>query len=544
MNKSVFLIVLLLLLMLSEQAMSINIIPCPQIVQASEGIFVFSKNQIISVPKTLLHEAEVLANMFEVSSDFKLDVKENYKRAQIIFEHKVDFLDSLGEEGYILDINKNKITIKAAKPAGAFYAVQSIKQMLPVEVAGYYAVPKIKMSIPCVYIKDKPRFAWRGYMLDCSRFFSSMDRVKKYLEMMALYKLNTFQWHLTDYQGWRMQVMKYPNLTKVGALRKQKEIYQQGRVLYSNQTPDNGFYTQKQIKDIVAYAKALHINVIPEIDVPAHSIAAIAAYPELSCTGNPVEVKQSNHGGMSNVFCPGKETTFEFVENVLLEVFDLFPSDIIHIGGDEVNKDGWKVCPHCKKRMDDEHLEDYDQLQSYFIKRVEKIANKHGKTIIGWDEILDGGLAPNAMVMSWRGEEGGISAAKKKHPVVMTPNDFLYFDYVQSADRENEPYVTFNKILPLEKVYAYNPVPQTLTKEEGEYVVGVQANMWSNFIVSPAHFEYMTYPRLCALAEISWTSHDKKDYTYFVSKLEKQYQRFDETHVAYRRHDKEIEDNK
>ncbi len=529
---------ILTLSILGKTTMGINIIPQPQLVQKSEGTFVFSKSLLISAPEIFKHEAEVLADMFEISSGYKLGIENNSGSTQIIFKHEIRLQGKLGDEGYILEVKKDRIVISATKPAGAFYALQSIKQMLPVEVAGYYPTPELEMSILCVYIEDKPRFAWRGYMLDCSRFFPSVDRIKTHLDMMALYKLNTFQWHFTDYQGWRMQVMKYPKLTKVGALRKQKVIYQQGRKLYGNLTPDNGFYTQEQIKDIVAYAKSRHITVVPEIDIPAHSIAAIAAYPELSCTGAPAEVKDSNHGGMSNVFCPGKETTFEFVENVLLEVFDLFPSKIVHIGGDEVNKDGWKACPHCKKRIDDEHLQDYNELQSYFIERVEKFVNKHERTIIGWDEILEGGLAPNAMVMSWRGEEGGIEAAKMKHQVVMTPNDFLYFDYVQSKDRENEPYVTFPKVLPLEKVYGYNPVPDTLTEKESNFIVGVQANMWSNFVVSPAHFEYMTYPRLCALAELAWTPQHKKDYAEFVSKLEKQYLRFDETHVAYRRHDK------
>jgi hexosaminidase len=542
MKKLTFLMTIGIFLISSKISMGIDIIPKPQLIQESEGTFVFSKNLVISAPEMFNHEAEVLAEMFEISSGYKLSIKNSSFVAQITFIHDTELQANLGDEGYVLNVKKDKIEISAAKPAGAFYALQSIKQMLPVEVAGYYPTPDLEMSIPCVYIEDKPRFGWRGYMLDCSRFFPSVDRIKKHLDMMALYKLNTFQWHFTDYQGWRMQVMKYPKLTKVGALRKQRIIYQRGRELYGNLAPDNGFYTQEQIKEIVAYAQSQHITVIPEIDIPAHSIAAIAAYPELSCTGAPAEVKQSNHGGMSNVLCPGKETTFEFIENVLLEVFDLFPSKIIHIGGDEVDKNGWKVCQHCNKRMDKEHLQDYNELQSYFIERVEKFVNKHEKTIIGWDEILEGGLAPNAMVMSWRGEEGGIAAAKMKHQVVMTPNDFLYFDYVQSTNRENEPYLTFPKILPLEKVYGYNPIPNSLTEKEGKYIVGVQANMWSNFILSPAHFEYMTYPRLCALAELAWTPLNKKNYTEFVSKLEKQYLRFDETHVAYRRHDKDAKE--
>lgn len=538
MKKLTGFIATLLIVLLAKMGVAVDIIPQPQLVKESEGVFVFSEKTTISAPDVFADEAKFLSEILKASSGYTMEVTRNSRNAEVVFALVKDKLNEFGEEGYKLDVTKDKITIYAAKPTGAFYAIQSIKQMLPVEVAGYYFTPHVKMSVPCVYIEDKPRFAWRGYMLDCSRFFASVDRIKKHLDLMALYKLNTFQWHFTDYQGWRMQVMKYPDLTKIGSTRSQRSIFHPGRKLYSDKTPDNGFYTQEQIRDIVAYAKALHITVIPEIDIPAHSIAAIAAYPELSCSGNPAEVKHSNHGGMSNVFCPGKETTFEFVENVLLEVFELFPSKIVHIGGDEVNKDGWKACLHCKKRMEGEQLKDYEELQSYFIGRVEKFVNKHGKIIIGWDEILQGGLAPNAMVMSWQGEKGGIAAAKMKHPVVMTPDNYLYFDYVQSENRENEPYVAFKKVLPIKKVYNYDPTPNVLSEEEKGYIVGVQANMWSNFVTSPAHFEYMTYPRLCALAEIAWTNNEKKDYNDFESKLEKQYLRFKEAHVAYRRHDK------
>ncbi|MCT4587016.1 MAG: beta-N-acetylhexosaminidase [Carboxylicivirga sp.] len=538
MKKIIYISCLLLLLMAGNAFANINIIPKPHYLKAGTGQFRFNGATLVAASKELSDEARLLADMFTTVAGYSLEITKKEKSADVIFRYNPTLKDELGDEGYKLNVTSDKIVIEAAGKAGAFYAVQSIKQMLPVEVAGYYPVPDVKMSIPCVEIKDYPRFKWRGYMLDCSRFFPSVDRIKKHLDIMALYKLNTFQWHLIDYQGWRMQVMKYPNLTKIGSQRDQTIIRQRGKVDYEDKTPDNGFYTQEQIKEIVAYAAERHITIIPEIDVPAHSIAAIAAYPELSCTGEPAKVRELKVGGMSNVFCPGKDFTFKFIEDVLTEVFELFPSQVVHIGGDEVKKEGWQKCEHCSKRMKEEHLEDYDELQSYFIKRVEKFANKKGKTIIGWDEILDGGLAPNAMVMSWRGEKGGIKAAKMKHQVVMTPHHDLYLDYVQSKERENEPYVAFANVLPLERVYNYDPVPEQLTDEEKQYIVGAQANMWSNFINTPAHFEYMTYPRLCALAELTWTNQEDKDYSEFQNKLEKQYQRFHEMHVAYRRHDK------
>lgn len=529
---------LILPAMIASQAFAIDIIPDPVSLKAGTGSFVFREASRVYTPVSFKQEASALVQLFKTSKGFELLTAQNANSADVVFKHAPELEQKLGNEGYQLKVTAGHIEITAAKGAGAFYAVQSIRQMLPVEVDGYYPVSDIKMSIPAVKIEDRPRFEWRGYMLDCSRYFLSVDRIKKHLDLMALYKINTFQWHLTDYQGWRMQVMKYPRLTKVGSLRHSTVTYLRGKKKYDDQTPHNGFYTQDQIREIVAYAQARHIRVIPEIDVPAHSLAAIAAYPELSCTGAQVDVKRSKSGGSSNVFCPGKEHTFEFIEDVLLEVFELFPSTIVHIGGDEVDKSGWEKCEHCQKRMKDQGIKGLDELQSYFIARVETFANKHGKTIIGWDEILDGGLAPNALVMSWRGTKGGIKAAQIGHHVVMTPNKDLYFDYVQTKKREEESFVTFKSVLPLGRVYNYEPIPTELSVEESKYILGAQANMWSNFVNSPAHFEYMTYPRLLALAELTWTPAQQKDYKRFSAKMEKEYARFDEMHIAYRRHDK------
>ncbi|QZT37859.1 beta-N-acetylhexosaminidase [Halosquirtibacter xylanolyticus] len=530
-------IILLALVLGYGSLFAIDIIPEPTKVVEKQGSFRFLPSMKVYAPKVFGAEAEMLSSIMETSHGYTLDVISKAKKASIVFEKVKSWPEKLGDEGYRLTITPDQITIQAKDAKGAFYAVQSIRQLLPVVVDGYYSTPSVSLDIPCCEVEDSPMLSWRGYMLDCSRYFVSVDRIKKHLDLMALYKMNVFQWHLTDYQGWRLQIMKYPELTKVGSTRNNTIDQVRGETFYNNQTPDNGFYSQEQVKELVKYAEKLHITIVPEIDVPAHSIAAIAAYPEISCSGNPAEVRSLKIGGMSNVLCPGKEVSFQFVEDVLDEVFALFPSKIVHIGGDEVKKDGWKKCPHCRARMEKEGLKDYDELQCYFISRVAQYAKKRGHVAIGWDEILEGGIDPNAMVMSWRGEKGGIKAAKMHHKVVMSPNSYLYFDYLQSTDKENEPYVRFKKVLTLETVYGYNPIPASLNAEERKFIVGAQANMWGNFTTTPAHYEYMTYPRLCALAEATWTP--KKNYKHFESKLEKQYKRFDEMHVAYRRHDKQ-----
>ncbi len=352
---------------------------------------------------------------------------------------------------------------------------------------------------------------------------------------MAFYKMNTFQIHFTDYQGWRLQIMKYPNLTFTGSKVDQtKWLFENGNYIADN-IPSGSFYTQQEIKELIEYANKLHIRIIPEIDVPAHSVAAIASYPYLSCAGTAQKVKEEKCGAMPIIFCPGKESTFEFLENIFDEVMTLFPSQDIHIGGDEANKKEWKKCPHCRKRMEEEGLETVDELQSYFVKRIEKYLNKHNHNVIGWDEILEGGLAPNATVMSWRGTKGGIKAAKMGHEVIMTPTGFCYFDHCQGKDRTKEPFVRFKAYLPLSKVYSYEPVPEELNKQEAEFIIGIQANMWGNAVKNTSHVEYMTFPRLCALAEVAWSTKEKKDYQRFAKKLESHYPRLEQRHVIYRK---------
>jgi hexosaminidase len=376
----------------------------------------------------------------------------------------------------------------------------------------YYQCPEIKLDN--LMMDDIPKFQWRGMHLDVSRHFFSKEFIKKYIDYLAMYKMNTFHWHLTDDQGWRIEIKKYPKLTEVGAWRNGSMTGH-----YTDQTFDDirygGFYTQEEIKEIVAYAKERYITVVPEIEMPGHALAALASYPEFSCTGGPFEVGKS-WGVFDDVFCP-KDETFTFLENILAEVIALFPSEYIHIGGDECPKVRWKSCPKCQKRIKDEKLKDEHELQSYFIQRIEKFVNSKGRKIIGWDEILEGGLAPNAAVMSWRGTEGGIAAAKEKHFVVMSPGSHCYFDHYQ-GEPKNEP-IAFGGYTNVEKVYSFNPIPKELSEEESKYILGAQANVWTEYINTPEHVEYMVFPRIAALSEVLWGTSNPNEYKVFETRL-------------------------
>ena len=423
-------------------------------------------------------------------------------------------------EGYKLNVSKDGIRI-SGKDKGLFYAVQSILQMLPNDGV---------LKLPSVIIKDEPRYSYRGLHLDVSRHFFSKDVIKEIISQMAFYKLNNFHWHLTDDQGWRIEIKKYPKLTEIGSKRAQTLVGNKFErfPLFFDGNPYGGFYTQEEIKEVVQFATERHVNVIPEIEMPGHASAAVAAYPSLACfPSNDFKVIET-WGVFEDVFCAGKEETFEFLEDVLEEVLALFPSTYIHIGGDECPKTRWKVCPNCQKRIKELGLKDEHELQSYFIKRIEKSLNAKGRQIFGWDEILEGGLAPNAAVMSWRGEQGGIAAAKQKHPVIMTPEDYVYFDHNQGFSL-NEP-LSVGRLTNTKEVYDYNPTPvDSLTVDEQKYIVGVQANLWSEYLTSPAKLNYMLYPRVFALAEIAWTNTENKNYNNFtlqavphhLSKLEK-----------------------
>lgn len=445
---------------------------------------------------------------------------------------------TLPEEAYTLEVTPHQMLIKASSNAGFFYALQSVRQLLP---NSFYAGKKhenVSWGIPVVKITDQPAFEWRGYMLDVSRHFFELKDVKRVIDFMAELKLNRFHWHLADDQGWRLEIKSFPKLTQVGAWRMDHTNYDEtisdwfGRpVQQPGDTPTyGGFYTQEEVKDLIAYAKDRFIEVIPEIDMPGHAQATIAAYPEIGCVNASPYVAT---GGVvrNNTYNPGKEETFEFADKMLNEVMDLFPSQYIHIGGDECNKSQWEIDPHAQQRMKEEGLTNVEELQSYFIRRIEKIVNARGRTMIGWDEILEGGLAPNATVMSWRGEQGGIASAKAGHEVIMTPSNYTYIDLKQGHD-DLEPNLGYSQLL-LSTSYSYQVIPDELNDKEGALIKGIQANLWTESITDWGKLTYMTFPRVYAVAESGWTTHENKNWDDFTRRLEVRLRRLDVQGVRY-----------
>ena len=426
--------------------------------------------------------------------------------------------ESLPAEGYELNVAGEGIEVRASQFPGFLYALQSLEQLLPAAVYGTEPAPDAAWEVPCVKIADAPRFAYRGMHLDVARHFFSVDEVKRYIDVMAIHKLNTLHWHLTDDQGWRIEIKRYPELTAVGSIRKATVVRKEWGTY--DGTPYGGFYTQDEIRDVVKYAADRGVTVIPEIDLPGHMLAALTAYPELGCTGGPYEV-WGRWGVADDVLCPGREKTFEFLEGVLTEVMELFPSEYIHIGGDECPKVRWEKCPRCQAKIrqlglkdDGEHTAEH-YLQSYVTDRIGKFLAQHGRRIIGWDEILEGRAPSDAVVMSWRGSEGGIAAAKLGHDVIMTPNSHFYFDYYQSLDTDAEPF-GIGGYIPMEQVYSYDPAFPELTPEQQKHILGVQANLWTEYVLSDEHLEYMLLPRLAALSEVQWCLPETKDWNRFI----------------------------
>ena len=445
--------------------------------------------------------------------------------------------DSIALEGYKLQIFKDMIKITASTDQGAFYAVQTLRQLMPSALEDGSFKGK-KISIEALLIEDEPQFSYRGMHLDVGRHMYSVDFIKKYIDALAMLKMNTFHWHLTEDQGWRIEIKKYPKLQEIAAYRDETLVghYSDQPHQFDGKTY-GGCYTQDQVKDIVAYAQDRFVTIIPEIEMPGHSQAAIAAYPKLGCTGEQVEVAKK-WGVFDEIYCT-KDETFDFLEDVLDEVLELFPSEYIHIGGDEAPKTRWKNCSSCQGRMKSEGLKDEHELQNYFITRMEKYLNSKGRQIIGWDEILEGGLAPNATVMSWRGTSGAVQAAKSGHHVVMTPTSHCYFDYYQS-ENDDEP-LAIGGFLPLEKVYEFNPIPDELTHEESKFVLGAQGNIWTEYMPNEDQVEYMGFPRMLAMSEVLWSNSEQKNYSDFVKRLENFHKRLDALDINYANHLYEVE---
>lgn len=525
MNKNLFFLIVLTFSVFSYA----QFIPAPESVKYNVGQFVLDGTTGIALKAIDVSESakltNYLINRIESETGVRVSSKKGGKK-NILLELLHRHNENLGNEGYFFNISTTEIHITANSNAGLFYGVQSLLQYI---MANNTRTP---IELPNLSVSDKPNVVWRGMVMDVSRHFYNVSTIKELLDLMAFYKLNVFHWHLADNEGWRLEIKKYPKLTEVGAWRTEipGSIFYKKDSTYTkklNGKPFSygGFYTQEQIKDVVKYAKFRNITVVPEIDVPGHSGAALTAYPEFSCEKHQQETPNSTlWNGVVNPeqvnlnYCAGEDTTFEFLENVFTEVMALFPSKYIHVGGDEVDKSYWKKCDACQKRMVNEGLKDENELQSYFIKRIAKFLEKNNRKLIGWDEILEDGAPVNATVMSWRGEKGGIEAAKLKQDVIMVPNDPLYFNRYQ-ADPKNEPLAEIFSINTLEKVYNYNILPSVLSKKETQYIIGGQFAIWTEFISSAEHLEYTLLPRMPAFAENLWSSDKNKNFASFIQRL-------------------------
>jgi hexosaminidase len=517
--RSIFLL-LALLISTFLMAQDVAIIPKPASVTLGKGAFTISPSTQIKLEGSgLQHTADFLNDYLKKFYGFTLVVTTQSPKKDVIILN-YERMDYPIAGAYRMDVTAKSVYIAGDNVEGVFYGIQSLIQLLPVQQSKSLAIQQLK-------IEDHPRFQYRGLHLDVGRHFFDVDFVKQYIDFIALHKMNYFHWHLTEDQGWRIEIKKYPLLTQVGSCRDRTVIGHNTQNYDS--TKHCGYYTQEQIKDVVKYAAERYVTIIPEIELPGHSSAALTAYPYLGCTGGPYQVAQ-RWGVFKDIFCAGNDSTFQFLQDVLDEVVALFPSKYIHIGGDESPKDRWKACPKCQQRIKDNNLKDEHELQSYFIQRIEKYLNSKGRAIIGWDEILEGGLAPNATVMSWRGEQGGIDAAKQNHDVIMTPGQYVYLDHAQ---KKNDDSLTIGGFLPLDKVYNYEPVPAVLNADQGKHVLGAQANVWTEYMANVPKVEYMIFPRLTALSEVLWSSKESRDWNDFTKRLQTQYKRYDLWKVNY-----------
>ncbi|RMF82794.1 MAG: beta-N-acetylglucosaminidase [Planctomycetota bacterium] len=512
----------------------VSIVPQPSTVETADGLFALHANTRICVDAPLHSVAQTLVEQLAPATGWRLTIVDNAPQSDTIF-FKTASRDDLGDEGYRLSVTPQRVTIEAATPAGAFYATQTLRQLLPADIFRAAPVEGVAWTIPAVRIEDRPRYRWRGLMLDPARRFLPKHVILRMIDLMALHKLNTLHLHLTDDQGWRIEIRKYPRLTEVGAWRSGTLIgHYRDEPRRFDGVRHGGYYTQADLREIVAYAAQRHIAVVPEIEMPGHATAALAAYPEFGTSGAAVEVS-SVWGVHRNLFAPRAET-FAFLKDVLTEVMAIFPGRFIHVGGDEAVKDQWQQSDAVQARIRELGLTDESELQSWFIRSIDAFLTEHDRRLVGWDEILEGGLAPGATVMSWRGLDGGIAAARAGHDVVMAPTSHTYFDYYQSKDTAHEP-LAIGGFLPLERVYAFEPTPPGLTPQQKRRILGAQGQLWGEYIGDPLKLEYMAFPRVCALAEVVWSPADVRDYDDFLSRLRMHLKRLDVLSVPYRRLD-------
>ena len=531
--KKLFVLLVALVASLSVMAAECVIVPRPVSYESQKGKLSLSDKSVVYVAdKSLVRLATMFCSYVKAEKGVSLSVAEGVASKKGAITLSID--KSLAEEAYTLEITKKGVVVKGGSEKGLFYGLQSLRQVV------FHAKAKGKKAeLPCMVVEDKPHFGYRGGMFDVCRYMFSVDEVKTFIDILALHKINRFHWHLTEDQGWRIEIKKYPELTKVGSMRSSTQVgrYSRREKPVLDGKPYGGFFTQEEVRDIVRYASERYIEVIPEIDMPGHMVAALASYPELGCTKGPYEVR-TIWGISHDVLCAGRESTFKFIEGVLDEVVALFPSKYIHIGGDECPKHRWKECPDCQKRIADEGLKDEHELQSYFMKRIEKyLAEKHSRNIIGWDEILDGGVSKTATVMAWRGAHRGIMAAKLGNKVIMSPTRYCYLDYCQTSDRDanKEPLAMSVKAkLPIRKVYSFDPYDK-LNEEERKVIIGVQGNLWTEYIPNFKHAQHMLLPRLAAIAETGWSygNRDFDDFTRRMHLLRKLYDKCGYNYAPY-----------
>jgi hexosaminidase len=510
---------------------AIHLIPQPVRVELRRGEFQLRPDTAIIAESALLPTARWLAAALAPATGFWLPVSESSAGQTSSIRFGLDAsLERLGPEGYQLEVTPQQVQIRALAPPGAFYAAQTLRQLLPAAIYGKTPRPGVSWIVPCVRIEDQPRFAWRGALVDVARHFMPKETILKFIDLLAVHKMNSLQLHLTDDQGWRIEIKRYPKLTEIGSIRKETRVGHERDAKGFDGKPHGGYYSQADIREIVDYARLRHVRLVPEIEMPGHAQAAIASYPELGNTREKLEV--STHWGVHKNIFNVNESTIEFLQNVLAEVLELFPGEFIHIGGDEVPVDQWKSSPQAQALMRKLGFRSEVQLHGWFIGRMNEFLVARGRRLVGWDEILEGGAPAGAVVMSWRGTKGGIAAVRAGHEVVMAPNTYTYFDYYQSRD-PGEP-LAIGGFLPLEKVYEFNPVPAELTSEEARRILGAQGQLWTEYIPTPRQLEYMAFPRMVALAEVVWTPQAQRDWSGFRARLGKHVERLEALEVNFR----------